>query len=532
MLRIQNLKIPAKQPQDLKEAILKLLRLSEKDLISWRIHKRSVDARRKDRIQLVYQVDIQVTDEKKVLKRSPKSTVIPSPPAPQLAVVRGSYGLDHPPVVIGAGPAGLFAALMLAKEGYRPVVLEKGRPVPERVQDVYRFWKEGVLNPKSNVQFGEGGAGTFSDGKLTTRINDPRCHWVLQALAANGAPEEILYDSKPHIGTDQLRQVVVSIRKAIENLGGKVLFDHEVEGLVMKSGRVTGVTLKNREPVEATVVIAAMGHSARDLFQNLFQQGVPMEAKPFSMGVRIEHPQAFINAIQYGPEAANLPVLGAADYRLSWHHPQGRGAYSFCMCPGGQVVASASETGGVVTNGMSAHGRKGKNANSALLVSVTPADFHEAHPLAGIDFQRYWETKAFEMGGGTYQAPAQRVEDFLAGRISREPGSVRPTYRPGVVMSDLCQCLPDYVVMVLQEALKAWDRSMTGFALADALLTGVETRSSSPVRVLRGEDHESAVGGLYPAGEGCGYAGGIMSAAVDGLKTAEAVIKKYQRPIA
>ncbi|MEN1761986.1 NAD(P)/FAD-dependent oxidoreductase [Anoxynatronum sibiricum] len=531
MLRIQNLKIPAKQPQDLKEAILKLLRLSEKDLISWRIHKRSVDARRKDRIQLVYQVDIQVTDEKKVLKRSPKSTVIPCPPSPELAVVKGSHRLDHPPVVIGAGPAGLFAALMLAQQGYQPLVLEKGQSVPERVQEVYRFWKEGVLNPESNVQFGEGGAGTFSDGKLTTRINDPRCHWVLQALAANGAPEEILYDSKPHIGTDQLRQVVVNIRKNIENLGGRVLFDHEVDGLLMKSGRVTGITLKKREPLEATVVIAAMGHSARDLFQRFHQQGVPMEAKPFSIGVRIEHPQAFINAIQYGPEAASLPVLGAADYRLSWHHPQGRGAYSFCMCPGGQVVASASEIGGVVTNGMSAHGRKGKNANSALLVSVTPADFHEAHPLAGIAFQRYWETKAFEMGGGTYQAPAQRVEDFLAGRISREPGSVRPTYRPGVVMADLNQCLPDYVTTVLQEALKAWDRSMKGFALADALLTGVETRSSSPVRVLRGEDHESAVGGLYPAGEGCGYAGGIMSAAVDGLKTAEAVMKRYHMSI-
>ncbi|MDW7671174.1 MAG: hypothetical protein SCK57_02430 [Bacillota bacterium] len=528
MLRIQSLKIPVEEEPQLKKNVLKALGLPECDLLSWRIYKRSVDARRKDRIKLVYTVDVTVKNEKTVLKSTKKGMVIPTPAETVHQVVLGSRRLNHPPVIIGTGPAGLFAGLLLAEKGYRPILLEKGRPVPERATDVYRFWNDGILNPDSNVQFGEGGAGTFSDGKLTTRISDPRCRWVLKALASHGAPEEVLYDNKPHIGTDRLRQVVVSIRNTIRELGGQVLFNHEVVSLQTRENTVTGVELKDRQTLEAVVVIAAMGHSARDLFRHFHELGVPMQAKPFSIGLRIEHHQAWINTIQYGQAATKFPVLGAADYRLSWHHPDGRGAYSFCMCPGGQVVASASEKGGVVTNGMSAYGRRGKNANSALLVSVTPADFGSEHPLAGIDFQRKWEEQAFQLAGSNFHAPAQRVEDFLKGKTSRECGEVRPTYRPGVVMADLQQCLPPYVTDGLREALKAWDRSMKGFAFSDALLTGVETRSSSPVRLLRDEQHQSAVAGLYPAGEGCGHAGGIMSAAVDGMKTAEEVMKIYQ----
>jgi len=527
MLRIQSLKIPADSDQNIKQKLLKTLRVEEKDLISWRIFKRSIDARRKDRIQVVYTVDAALKDEKAVLAKLKKGTAIPAPDEPKLNIEFGKEKLSSPPLIIGTGPAGLFAGLLLAEQGYNPILLEKGKPVPERVKDVYTFWKDGTLNPDSNVQFGEGGAGTFSDGKLTTRISDPRCRWVLRALEAHGAPEEVLYDSKPHIGTDRLRQVVVNVRKTIEDRGGTVLFQHDVESLIVEGGRVSGVQLKNGKTIESPVVIAAMGHSARQLFMAMEQQGIPMISKAFSIGVRIEHPQEWINTIQYGAASAKLPVLGAADYRLAWHHPEGRGAYSFCMCPGGQVVASASETGGITTNGMSAYGRKGKNANSALLVSVTPSDFEGNDPLAGIIFQRKWERKAFEAAGGCYYAPAQRVGDFLENRPSSEMGDVRPTYRPGVVMTDLRDCLPDYVTDVLQGALKAWNHSMKGFALPDALMTGIETRSSSPVRLLRDDRHESPVKGLFPAGEGSGYAGGIMSAAVDGLKTAEAVIKAY-----
>lgn len=528
MIRIQSIKIPLGQEDKLVNALLRSLHIREEELLDWRIYKRSIDARRKENIQLVYAIDATVKNEKQVLKKLKKGVAIPTPAEPALQVEYGSDTLYQPPIIIGSGPAGLFAALLLAFHGYQPVLLEKGRPVDQRVADVYQFWKDGTLNLQSNVQFGEGGAGTFSDGKLTTRISDPRCRWVLRALAEHGAPEEVMYDSKPHIGTDRLREVVVNIRKSIEKHGGKVLFEHEAEKLVIKNGSIQGVQLTNGEEVETAVVIGAMGHSARELFETLYNQGIPMMAKPFSIGVRIEHPQELINRIQYGEAAGKFSVLGAADYRLSWHHPQGRGAYSFCMCPGGQVVASASEKGGVVTNGMSAYGRKGKNANSALLVSVTPADFGTDHPLAGIHFQRQWEQKAYLLGEETYRAPAQRVEDFIQGKPSREGGNVTPTYRPGVVMTNLEECLPDYVTTVLREALKAWNQSMKGFAMEDALLTGVETRSSSPVRLFRDDHHQSSINGFYPAGEGSGHAGGIMSAAVDGLKTAEEIMKKYK----
>jgi uncharacterized protein len=526
MLRIQSLKIPAASPEALEPAILKVLGIPKESLISYSIYKRSVDARRKDRILLVYTIDAEVTGEQAILKRARKGSVIRKPEEPVMKIIKGTLPISCRPVIIGTGPAGLFAGLLLSEQGYRPILLEKGKRVPERIRDVYRFWNEGILNEDSNVQFGEGGAGTFSDGKLTTRINDPRCRWVLEALAANGAPEEILFDSRPHIGTDRLRQVVVNLRKKIESLGGQVRFEHEVAELVINQRKVSGIRLKNGDTITTDVVIAAMGHSARNLFARLHEQGVNMTAKAFSIGVRIEHPQQLINQIQYGA-AFTMPQLGAADYRLSWHHPEGRGAYSFCMCPGGQVVASASEPGGVVTNGMSAHGRNGRNANSALLVSVTPDDFGSDHPLAGIDYQRKWEKLAYEAAGCTYQAPAQRVEDFLQARASHRIGSVTPTYRPGVVLTDLQICLPSHISDVLRCALGEWNRTLKGFAMPDALLTGVETRSSSPVRILRDSHHESSLAGFYPAGEGSGHAGGIMSAAVDGLKTAEAVMKKF-----
>ncbi len=532
MIRIQSIKVPVSQGDQvgdkLEKKLLKALHIKKEDLLSWRIYKRSIDARRKDSIQLVYTIDATVKNEKQVLKKLKSGQALTTPVESVLKVAHGSDTLRHPPVIIGTGPAGLFAGLLLAYQGYNPILLEKGKPVDQRVADVYGFWKEGTLDIKSNVQFGEGGAGTFSDGKLTTRISDTRCRWVLNALAEHGAPEDVLYDSKPHIGTDRLREVVVNIRKSIEKHGGKVLFEHEVEKLVLKDGKVRGIKLMNSEELDADIVIGAMGHSARDLFETLYHQGIPMMSKPFSIGVRIEHPQELINRIQYGEAAVKFPVLGAADYRLSWHHPGGRGAYSFCMCPGGQVVASASERGGVVTNGMSAYGRKGKNANSALLVSVTPEDFGDKHPLAGISFQRKWEQKAFLAGGESYRAPAQRVEDFIQGKPSGNTGSVTPTYRPGVTMTSLEECLPSYVTVVLQEALKSWNHSMNGFAMEDALLTGVETRSSSPVRLLRDERHQSAIHGFYPAGEGSGHAGGIMSAAVDGIKTAEEIIRQYK----
>jgi uncharacterized protein len=529
MLRIQSIKIRADQTETLEKMILETLKIPDEALISYRIYRRSVDARRKDRIIIVYTIDAEVVNEKTVLKRQKGGRVVLKPADPVLQVIKGTSRMLGSPVIIGTGPAGLFAGLLLAEHGYQPILLEKGRPVPERVKDVYRFWNEGILDPASNVQFGEGGAGTFSDGKLTTRITDPRCRWILEALASYGAPEEILFDSRPHIGTDRLRQVVINIREAIEQKGGKVLFGQEADQLIVKDRRVSGISVKNGETIETSVVIAAMGHSARTLFEHLFDAGVHMTAKPFSIGVRIEHPQTLINRIQYG-NAAKIPALGAADYRLSWHHPEGRGAYSFCMCPGGQVVASASEPKGVVTNGMSAYGRNGRNANSALLVSVTPADFGSDHALAGITFQRKWEQMAYEAAGRSYKAPAQRLEDFLEGRPSTQTGTVQPTYRPGVVMTDLQTCLPAQITPVLRGALREWNRNLKGFALPDALLTGVETRSSSPVRLLRDDHHESSLRGLYPAGEGSGYAGGIMSAAVDGLKTAEAVMERFGPP--
>ena len=491
------------------------------------IVRRSIDARRKHRIIAVYTVDVQLKNEEALLQKfsdDPHITAITS--QPYCLPTSHSAPSTLQPIVVGTGPCGLFAGLLLAQTGYRPLLIERGKSVSERIQDVHVFWQGGPLNANSNVQFGEGGAGTFSDGKLVTQIKNQgnRIRKVLEELVQAGAPKEILYAAKPHVGTDVLVRVVRRLRKTILALGGEIRFQSQLTHIHQERGHVTAIKINHQETLETRHLVLALGHSARDTFDMLNQSGVPMEAKPFSMGVRIEHPQALIDTAQYGQYAGH-PALGAADYKLVHHSRQGRSAYTFCMCPGGEVIASASEPEQVVTNGMSHHARNGRNANSALLVGVRPSDFGGDDPLAGVTFQRHWEHRAFVSAGADYRAPVQRVDDFLAGRPTQQLGEVQPSYRPGVTCGDLTDCLPAFVTDTLREALPRLDQKLKGFARADAVLTGVETRSSSPLRMLRDDAFQSVgLRGLYPAGEGAGYAGGIVSAAVDGLKVAEAII--------
>ena len=523
MLRITELKLPLNHPPAaLRAAVIERLGIAEDALRGVAIYRRGFDARHAPAIEFVYTVDVEVRNEQALLGRP---QVARAPDCAYRLPARAPRGAPRP-LVIGAGPCGLFATLVLAQMGFRPILLERGKVVRERTRDTWGLWRRGVLDPGSNVQFGEGGAGTFSDGKLYSTVKDKAFRWrkVLSEFVAAGAPEEILYVSHPHIGTFRLVSMVESMRASVEALGGEYRFGAEVTDLLLgEDRRVRGVVLRDGETIAAPAVVLAPGHSARDLFALLATRGVAMAAKPFSLGVRIEHPQGLIDRARFG--AAERPaVLGAAEYRLVAHDAAGRDVYSFCMCPGGTVVAAASEPGRVVTNGMSQYSRAERNANAALVVAMTPERDYPGDPLAGIALQRRWEEAAFVAGGGTYAAPAQRLEDFLAGRPSRALGDVVPSYKPGVVPTDLAACLPPFAVAALRAALPRFAQELRGFDLPDAVLTGVETRTSSPVRIARDGALQSLnTPGLFPAGEGCGYAGGILSAGVDGIRAAEAV---------
>jgi len=528
MLRVTGVKLSLDEDKSLlRNKIAKKIRVNENDIIKYIIFRESIDARKSEQIFFVYTVDVKLANEQAVLKRLKSGEVTVTPPMDYRFVQPGHKVLHHRPVVVGLGPAGLFAGLLLARMGYRPVVLERGADVDTRTQIVSSFWQTGRLDKDCNVQFGEGGAGAFSDGKLTTLIKDKRCRKVLEEMVRAGAPGEIIYSYKPHIGTDILKTVVKNIRRKIIELGGEVRFNNQVTDIFTEGNRLTGLEINGEYTMDAEVVLLAIGHSARDTFAMLHSRGLLMSSKAFSIGVRVEHPQSLINRAQH-KNFAGHPRLGPAEYKLAYHSPAGRSAYTFCMCPGGVVVAAASEEGGVVTNGMSEHARDRQNANSALLVGVRPSDFGSDHPLAGVEFQRKWEGQAFSLGGGNYIAPAQLVGDFLSGRSSSGPGGVEPSYSRGVKFTDLKDCLPGYVTATLKEAIMNFDRKLKGFAMPDAVLTGVETRSSSPVRISRDEKCRSNIAGIYPAGEGPGYAGGIISSAVDGIKVAEAIASIFK----
>lgn len=525
MIRITNVRMPL-EGGDLTAAAANILKIKENRIHKCVLRRQAVDARRKNDVHYVCTVDVWTDDEKSVLARADHNHVMLAEEQPYVFSKRQPQ--EDTPLVIGAGPAGLFCALLLAENGHRPILIERGKSVNERMKDVERFWKGGELNPQSNVQFGEGGAGTFSDGKLTTGIKDIRCRYVLEQFVKYGAPEDILYLAKPHIGTDRLRIVVENIRRRIIECGGQVQFCTQLTDLIVERGQLTGVCMSKDgqdRTLAARRVALAVGHSARDTFAMLAKNGVHMERKIFSVGARIEHKQEMVNISQYGQEHTKL---GAADYKFAVHLPDGRGVYTFCMCPGGVVVASASEKGGVVTNGMSYYARNGENANSALLVEVRPEDLSGNDVLAGVWLQRDIEQKAFRVGGGNYHAPAQLVGDFLKGVPSVKTGDILPTYRPAVTMGDIRRVLPAFVTDAMAQALVKIDQKMKGFAAEDAVLTVPETRSSSPVRIVRDETKQSNVRGLYPCGEGAGYAGGIMSAAVDGIRVAEAIAENLK----
>ena len=533
MLRITEIRLPIDHPEGrIRDAILERLSIPDRELTAYSIFRRGIDARNRGRATFIYTLDVESPREEEILSRLAGDPRVRSAPDMQYRfVAKAPAGMKDRPVVIGTGPCGLFAGLILAQTGFRPILLERGKRVRERTADTFRFWRKRAFDPESNVQFGEGGAGTFSDGKLYTQIRDPRylVRKVLTEFVAAGAPPEILYVSKPHIGTFKLVKVVEAMRKTILSLGGEVHFQTRVRDIDIQGGEVRGVLLDGGNRIPCTRLVLAVGHSARDTFEMLADREVPMTAKPFSVGFRIEHPQALIDRARFGRQAGH-PLLGAADYKLVHHCKNGRSVYTFCMCPGGVVVAATSEEGCVVTNGMSQYSRNERNANSAIVVGVTPEDYPGA-PLSGVAFQRRWERRAFVLGGENYDAPGQRVGDFLAGRPSTAPGVVLPSYRPGVHLTDLSESLPAYAVEAIREAIPAFDLKLRGFALEDAILTGIETRTSSPVRIPRGADGQSSgVRGLFPAGEGAGYAGGIISSAVDGIEAAESVARSISAP--
>ena len=530
MLRITELKLPLDHPDEaLREAIVQRLGIRDEQLLSFNLFKRSYDARKKNsELLFIYTIDLEASNEAELLSKfADDRNISVAPDVTYKYVGHAPVDMQERPIVVGFGPCGIFAGLLLAQMGFKPIILERGKEVRQRTKDTWGLWRKSVLNPESNVQFGEGGAGTFSDGKLYSQIKDPQHHGrkVLEEFVKAGAPDEILYINKPHIGTFRLTGMVEQMRQDMIALGAEVRFQQKVTDLLVEDGQLTGVVLESGEQLHSRHVVLALGHSARDTFRMLHAKGVYMEAKPFSVGFRIEHPQTLIDKARLGKYAGH-PKLGAADYKLVYHAKNGRSVYSFCMCPGGTVVAATSEPGRVVTNGMSQYSRNERNANSGIVVGIDPERDYPGGPLAGIELQERLEAHAYVMGGSNYQAPAQLVGDFVAGRPSTALGSVEPSYKPGVTLGDLAPSLPDFAIEAIREALPAFDRQIKGYNLHDAVLTGIETRTSSPLRITRGEDYQSLnLKGLFPAGEGAGYAGGILSAGVDGIRIAEAVAR-------
>ena len=530
-ITIRNLILNIEEPiERIKAKSAKRLKLSESDINKVKIIRESVDARKRNNINFNYTINVDVPDEDKVLKKLNDKDITKLKDDSDIEIKYGAIKLNSRPVIVGLGPSGLFAALKLARNGYKPIVIEQGQDVDKRTKTIEDFWNgKSDLNLQSNVQFGEGGAGAFSDGKLTTRIKDPHCAFVIDELVKFGAPEETLYKSKPHIGTDILKSVVKNIREEIIKLGGEVRFNTKLQKIKIQNGKIKSIIV-DKDELMCDVLILAIGHSSRDTYQMLFDSDIQLEAKPFAIGTRIEHPQNFINENQYGKYADN-PRLGAADYKLTYQSKTlNRGVYSFCMCPGGAVVAAASEKNRLVTNGMSYHARSFKNANSALVVTVDKNDFEGTNPLSGMEFQRKYEEMAFKLGGGEYKAPVQLVGDFLNDRCSTKLGSVTPTYKPGYEFRQIKECLPPYVTQGLKEGIQYFDNKIKGYAMNDAVLTAIETRTSAPLRILRDQNLQCiGVSDLYPSGEGAGLAGGIISAAVDGIKVSEKIMQKFAK---
>lgn len=528
MLRLSNIILPLEHSEaDLRSAVITKLAINESELLNYSLYKRSYDARKKKNILFIYSLDVDTRINEQLLEQFAEDAQVKLRPDDSYQfVTQAPEKLNERPLIIGMGPCGLFAGLILAQMGFKPIILERGKAVRKRTVDTFDLWRKRNLNVESNVQFGEGGAGTFSDGKLYTQIKDPHHHGrkVLQEFVAAGAPAEILYLSKPHIGTFRLVPMLEKMRTTIESLGGEVRFEQRVDNVLIEDKRIQGVVLANGGRILSQHIVFAIGHSARDTFQMLFDKGVFIEAKPFSVGFRIEHPQSLIDRCRFG-EYAGSELLGAADYKLVHHCKNGRSVYSFCMCPGGTVVAATSAVGHIVTNGMSQYSRNERNANSAIVVGIDPEEDYPGHPLAGLELQQSLEKQAYVLGGENYDAPAQLVGDFLANKPSQVLGKVEPSYKPGIKLGDLSTSLPNYAIAAIREAIPAFDKKIRGFAMHDAVLTAVETRTSSPIRIKRDRDSLQSINiqGLYPAGEGAGYAGGILSAAVDGIKIAEAL---------